>query len=806
MFTCPRRTTSTALAFFLSFVVTGNVAAPASAPGGDGYRRPPEPIASVLEAPALPVPFVSPARDLVLLATPERFPPAAESSRPTLRLDGIDIDPVANAARPAVTYVAFSLLRIADGSRVPVELPAGARASAPVWSPDGSSFAFANATAHGTELWIGSAMTGAMRGYDTIRLNALFGDAIAWFPNGNRLLLHLVDADRPAAPPTTNGPYVREARGERIGGVPSGTAGDPAESDRFAYYARGTYAVLDISTAKLDAVVPNGIYADASVSPDGRFIALARFATPPANADSWRDAGHRTFVIDRAGHTVAVTPDVPAAVRANPDAALAGPRDISWQANAPATLVWIDARHGAGDGVYALPVGSAEQPRAVLGSALHLQDIAFIEGSSEALVRDYDRRTRVSRTLELDVDARSGTVPAILGTQKDGDAFDDPGRPLEHQGPGGTPVIARDGDAIFLAGAGYTTAGLRPFLDRVDMSTHTKRRLFQSALDPLETVVAMLDTHGDSFLVRRESPVAPPDLFVRTLSTREFRQLTHYVDPAPALRTLHPRVIWYRRADGVACSFKLYLPPGVRPGTPLPTLLWAYPYEFEDPIAAGQNANFVQDFDEPGGAVARLAALAGYAVLDQVSMPIVGSPAAAGDSLVAQLTMDARAAIDKAVAIGVTDRSRVAVGGHSYGAFMVATLLAHTNLFRAGIARSGAYNRTLTPFGFQNETRSYWQAPEVYARLSPFAYADHIATPLLLIHGALDENPATPTLQSVRMFDAIRGNGGTARLVILPAEGHTYTSREGVETAEAEMLDWLDRNLKGAPLREGGSS
>jgi dipeptidyl aminopeptidase/acylaminoacyl peptidase len=788
-----------ACSLLLATASLGSVAPP-TAGAAESYRRPPEPIAAALEAPGLPEPFLSPAGDALILATPLRFPPA----RAPLRLGGLDIDPASNGLRNDRAYVSFGIVRVADGSRIAVALPADARASAPVWSPDGSAFAFTLAGTHGTELWIGSTATGALRTFEGLHLNPLFGDALAWLPGDDRLLLHVVDPDRPPAPPAPlGGPAVLEASGAHgPPAVPADLVPNANDGERFAYYARGAYDVLDVRDGRLLPLLGPGVYADATVSPDGRFTAVTRYEGPFSNVAPYRFAAHRTIVVDRSGRTVVALDAVPALEPRAASDTFAGPRSVAWQTNAPATLVWLGARAGgAGDAVFALAPDAPNRTRTILGSAGRLRDLAFVEGTSSALVHDYDERTRTLRTFELDVDAPRGSVPEVLGTLRDGDVFDDPGRPLERPGPNGTPVVVRDGNAIFLAGDGYTTAGLRPFLDRVDIVTGEKKRIFRSAEDPLESVIGFAGARGTALVVRRQSPAQPPDIVVRDLVTHAERQLTHEADPAPELRELHPRVVTYKRSDGVGCSFTLYLPPGARPGTPLPTLLWAYPYEFDDPAAASQNANFTQTFDEPRGAAAHLAALAGYAVLDQVAMPIVGTPAASGDTIVAQLAMDARAAIEKAVALGVTDPRRVAVGGHSYGGYMVATLLAHTNLFRAGIARSGAYNRTLTPFGFQYESHTFWQSPGLYERLSPFAYADRIASPLLLIHGALDENPATPPLQSERMYDAIRGNGGTVRLVILPDEGHAYASREAVETVEAEQIAWLDRYLRNAPAR-----
>jgi dipeptidyl aminopeptidase/acylaminoacyl peptidase len=291
----------------------------------------------------------------------------------------------------------------------------------------------------------------------------------------------------------------------------------------------------------------------------------------------------------------------------------------------------------------------------------------------------------------------------------------------------------------------------------------------------------------------------PPNVYLRAGGSD--RALTSFADPTPQLRAIERRVVTYTRPDGVALSFTLYLPPGYKAGTRLPTFLWAYPAEFNDPGVASQNTNSTQTFQTIGGASEIYMALAGYAVLDNASIPIVGDSLTANDTYVDQLVAGAKAAIDKAVEIGVTDPDRVAVGGHSYGAFMTANLLAHSHLFRAGIARSGAYNRTLTPFGFQNERRTYWQAEDLYTKMSPFSYADKIADPLLMIHGMADDNTGTFPIQSERMFAAIKGNGGTARLVLLPDEAHGYLGQETNATVLAEMVDWLDRFVRNAAPR-----
>jgi dipeptidyl aminopeptidase/acylaminoacyl peptidase len=482
-----------------------------------------------------------------------------------------------------------------------------------------------------------------------------------------------------------------------------------------------------------------------------------------------------------------------------------GPREVAWQSSAPATLVWSDALDGGDprraaaqrDRVVALDAPFAAAPRELVRTAARTDEIRWLEHDQRALVRTYDRASRTHATLLLD--ARAPGTASQLATLRDGDLYGDPGLPVTTPGANGDLVVQHDGDAVWLRGMGHGAEGMRPFLDRLDLRSGQKQRLFRSELQPLETPLAPLDPGAARILTQRQSPTEPPNLFVRTRSGDALRPLTAFQDPAPALRRIGRRVVSYKRPDGVELSFTLYTPPGWHEGQRLPAFVWAYPLEYLDHATASQNTNSAQTFVNPGGTAPVLLALAGYAVLDNASMPIVGDPKVVNDTYVEQLVADAQAVVDEAVAIGVADRGRIAVGGHSYGAFMTANLLAHTRLFRAGIARSGAYNRTLTPFGFQSETRTYWEAPALYTAMSPFTYASAIKDPLLLIHGQADDNTGTFPVQSERMYAAIRGNGGTARLVLLPYEAHGYAARESVQTTMAEMVDWLDRWVRNAP-------
>jgi dipeptidyl aminopeptidase/acylaminoacyl peptidase len=375
--------------------------------------------------------------------------------------------------------------------------------------------------------------------------------------------------------------------------------------------------------------------------------------------------------------------------------------------------------------------------------------------------------------------------------------------------------LQQNGDDIFLIGGGDSPKGAFPFLDRFNLETLKSERIFRAADKSYEIPVAVLNSDGSSFLTRYENPETPPNYYVTSAAGRiqiagadkgtvpgppvyEKKKLTNFLDPAPALKGITKQLVTYKRADGVQLSFTLYLPAGYKQGDRLPTIVWAYPLEFSDADTAGQVSGSEYRFTTISGISQLFLVTQGYAVLDNATMPVIGDPETMNNTYVEQIVASAKAAIDKAVEMGVTDRNRVGVGGHSYGAFMTANLLAHSDLFRAGVARSGAYNRTLTPFGFQSERRTFWEAPDMYLKVSPFAFADKIKTPILLIHGEADDNPGTFPIQSERMYQAIKGNGGTIRYVTLPYEAHGYLGLESTEHVQWEMINWFDRWVKNA--------
>jgi len=368
--------------------------------------------------------------------------------------------------------------------------------------------------------------------------------------------------------------------------------------------------------------------------------------------------------------------------------------------------------------------------------------------------------------------------------------------------------LHQDKDAIYLAGTGSSPDGDRPFLDKLDLKTRQSTRLFRSDKSALERFAAFVDGSTNRFVTWHQSPTSVPNAYIRTLTSAitnvaigepqfqsQSKALTTIPDPTPELRGIQKRLVNYKRADGVDLSFTIYTPPGYKKGR-LPTILYAYPLDFAQASTAGQVTGSQMTFTRLRQY--KLLLLAGYAIIDNAAFPIVGDPKNAYDTYLEQLVADATAAVNKAVEIGIADPKRIGVTGHSHGALMTVNLLAHSNLFKAGVATSGAYNKILTPFGFQNERRSVWQAPEVYKQVSPFFFADKLKTPLVLIHGEEDANPGTTPMQTRFLYDAIQKNGGTVRQVMLPNEPHWYTARESNEQLIYEMVRWFDTYVKNA--------
>jgi dipeptidyl aminopeptidase/acylaminoacyl peptidase len=769
------------------------------------YRQPPDAVRDALRALPTPSVSVSPQGGYAIFLQAVRYPPIAEVAQPMLRLAGIRIDTNTNGMHLAANYVSFTLRRLPDGAETKVAVPRGAKLGAPVWSPDGKQFAFSNTTVRGIELWIGSAATGAVRRIDGVTLNGVgpaANSSIEWLGDNRTLLVRTISQGRGPAPAESmvpKGPNVQESLGH-AGPAPTyeDLLATPHDEDLYDYYATAQLAYLDAVTGKITGFGKPGIFTSFRPSPDNAHVLIARLHRPysyqlpstlfPVDIEVW----------DRSGKLEYKVASLPLADQIPLAGVRTGPRSVTWLPEKPATLVWAEALDGGNprtkiafrDRILTDAAPFQESPKEVFKTEQRFRSLQALAGA-KALVEDYERNSRVIRTLEIDLEKPGSQAPVIF-SRNERDEYRNPGSVVTKTTADGRRTALQNGDEIYLSGTGASPEGDHPFLDRYNLATGKSERLFQTK-DAYETVVAVLDDRGAQLLTRRESPTDPPNFFLRNAGVE--KALTHFGNPMPMAVGMKKQLVSYKRADGVPLSFTLYLPANYTPGKRLPTVLWAYPYEFSDTETAGQvTGHQAQAFPELN--YHQLVTLDGYALLDNAAMPIVGDPDTVNNTYVEQLQMDAQAAIDKAVEMGVADRERIGVFGHSYGAFMTANLLAHTKLFRAAVAESGAYNRTLTPFGFQAERRTFWEAPDVYTKMSPFWFADKIKTPLLLIHGEADDNTGTFPIQSERLFSAVRGNGGTVRLVMLPAEAHGYRGQETMEHVLYEELSWFDKYLK----------
>ncbi|MBL8728704.1 MAG: S9 family peptidase [Planctomycetes bacterium] len=774
--------------------------------GPSNWRRPPDVIARLVEAPPPPDATLSPQRGWLVLTTREALPSIAVLARPHEKLAGLRVDPTLHGPQLGAQVTGMRLRSLATGVAQDIALPAG-HWSGPYWSADDRAFALVRAADGGAELWLAEPATAPLRQVVGVRLNTVLGGAVRWLPDQRRLLVRLVaGGEVPPRPPTPAGPQVQQTIAGEKAQVRTyqDLLQDAHDEVLFEHFVTGRLAIVDAGSGATQRLPGSAMYLRHEPSPDGTLLLVERIERPFSFVVPYYQFPRVVEVVDLvAGAVQREITRLPLQDAVPIGGVPTGPRNVDWLPVAAHTLVWTEALDG-GDPRAEVPQRDRVQrlstmdgaPQPWFACAQRSAGIDYAEDGRTALATEYDRRTRRQWVWRYDAadPARPGQLLYERSLQ---DAYGDPGRAIgEVRADGGFLLRQREG-RLFLSGAGASAEGDRPFVDAWDPATGDKQRLFEAAADRYETFVAFLDDAGARMLVRSESRREPPSLVVvdRARDTRE--TLVAFPDPAAEFtRGVDKRLLRYEREDGVPLSGTLYLPPGHQAGQQHPTLIWAYPLEYTQASDAGQVRAAPDRYLRLGGASHLFLLLHGYAVFDDAAMPIVGPQRTANDTFVLQVQQNARAAVQALAATGVVDVKRLAVAGHSYGAFMTANLLAHTDLFAAGIARSGAYNRTLTPFGFQSEERTFWEAPAIYQAMSPFSHADRIRRPLLLIHGDDDNNSGTFPIQSQRLFAAIKGHGGTARLCMLPHEAHGYRARENVLHCLAEMCDWLDTYVK----------
>jgi dipeptidyl aminopeptidase/acylaminoacyl peptidase len=756
----------------------------------------------------------------------QTYPAIERLTIPYLRLAGVRVEhnhrkrnTARNGNEPLAT--GYDLVHVENGTSIAIKLPKDAYLSDPIWSADGRLFAFRNFTSSSVEIWIGDGQSGAVRRVPDVGLNQMLDSDLQWMPDQKTLLAKLVPAQLGPPPKavSSTGPNIQEAQGKK--GQSStyekrDTLNSSHDEHVFDYYAASQLAFIDAASLAVELLGEVDRYFQLKPSPDGEYILVGAIRKPysyvttfrrfPCDIDVWNISNRPKIVAHRIVSR-------PLAERVPIRGVILGPRSVSWRANAPATLTWAEALDGGDwgvnvpsrDKVMALKAPFSAPPEELMRTEHRFHHIKWGASPELAILIEYDLNKYWNRGFLINVD-NPGEARRLLWDISMKEQYKDPGKPVLRQLPNGALVMRQDGNSIFLSGDGASPDGERPFLDRLDLGSLKSNRLFRSSRSSYEKFLGFDKANSTTFLTKRQTPNEPPNVFRRTLQAAidapdgeatfasERVAITHISDPTPILRQIKKRLVSYKRGDGLALSFKLYTPPGYEEGTRVPAILMAYPRDYADESTAGQSSGSEAAFTKLRRHLYLL--LAGYAIIDQASFPIVGDPKAAYDTYLEQLTANAEAAVNEAVRLGVVDRDRIGVTGHSHGALMTANLLAHSDLFRAGVATSGSYNKTLTPFGFQNERRSLWEAPDVYIKASPIFAADKIKTPLLIMHGADDANPGTTPVQSTMLYEAIRGNGGTTRLVMLPHESHSYAALESNEQYVYEMVSWFDRHVK----------
>ncbi|MBM3311165.1 MAG: S9 family peptidase, partial [Candidatus Aminicenantes bacterium] len=570
----------------------------------------------------------------------------------------------------------------------------------------------------------------------------------------------------------------------------------------FEYYAASQLVEIDIATGAARKIGSPGIYVNVNPSPDGTYLLVTRVKRPFSTSVPFSSFARSTEIWAAAGELVKVLADLPPAENVPLNGVPTGPRGARWQPLKPASLTYAEALDGGDtekdvpfhDRVLSLAAPFTAEPKEILKTQNRFAGFTWLATPGMAFATESNWRKRWQTTWLANFD-NPAAQPRKIWDMSTQDAYNDPGQPVMTI-KDGDPVVLQDKDLIYLSGSGASPKGDHPFLDQMNLKTGEKKRLFQCAEGKYESFVAFAGEGRDKIIIVRESKTEVPNYFLCDLKAKKMQALTEFKDPAPQLTGVKRELVKYKRDDGVDLSGTLYLPADHQPGARLPVVVWAYPLEYSDASTAGQVRGSVNRFTFYRGTSQLFFVTQGYAVLDNAQMPVVGDPKTVNDTFVKQIVANAKAAIDTLDKMGVGDPKRVGVGGHSYGAFMTANLLAHCDLFAAGIARSGAYNRTLTPFGFQSERRTLWEARDTYINMSPFMFADKINEPVLMIHGMADNNSGTFPIQSERLFAAIKGFGTIARFVYLPYESHGYSARESVMTVLAEMFEWFDTYVK----------
>ena len=775
------------------------------------YQTPPKSIADLFNAPATPSVSFNKDGSMMMILDRTEAPSIDDLAQPELRIGGIRINPAISGPSRAGGFTNLNIKKTRTGEEIQIKgLPSNPKMNGFLLSLDEKFLAFTQTESNGISLWVVDMTTYEAKKLTDPILNQVFGNSVGWLPD-NSIIIKAVNPSRgamPKAPLAPAGPVIQETSGNA---APSRTYQDlltnPYDETLFAYFMDSQLMKVGLDGSKSSIGKP-AMIKSMDISPDGNFLLIESIQKPFSYLVPADRFPYSVEIWTTSGEIVKTLAQIPLdEVRPTGfDATVTGPRGISWRADQAATLYWAEAQDKGDprvkvaerDIVYTLPAPFTGDKKKLVGTALRFGRINWSDDSFAIL----NERWFASRMEKRSVinPSNPAQAPKVIIERSSDDLYNDPGNPLFTRNAFGRNVLMRKGELVFMTSEGAGPEGSMPFLSTFNTSTKEQKILWRSQAPYYERVSKVLAADATEFITIKEGTDLQPNYWLINTKKRIAPiQLTSFAHPYESIKGIKKQLVTYKRKDGLNLSAVVYTPEGYDPAKDgrLPVLMWAYPREYKSAADAAQVRGSKYTFTRLSWGSPIYWVTRGYAIMDQTEMPIVGEgDQEPNDFFIEQLVANAEAAIDHVVEMGIGDRNRIAVGGHSYGAFMTANLLSHTNIFAAGIARSGAYNRTLTPFGFQYEQRTYWEAPGVYFNMSPFSFADKVKTPILLIHGEADNNSGTFPIQSERYYNALKGHGATTRLVFLPHESHGYAAKESVLHTLWEMDTWLEKYVK----------
>jgi dipeptidyl aminopeptidase/acylaminoacyl peptidase len=780
------------------------------------YQTPPKEILALVDYERAPQVIMDAKKERLVFLYRNTYKSLDDLNQDELRLGGLRINPQTNISS-TITYInnlKSRKLLDAQESQV-IGLPKNPKIANLTWSPDEKSIAFTHTSARGVELWVLDLTNNTAKQLSSLILNANLGNPISWFKDGKSLLVRSLPADRKPLIDTKTtlpeGPIVTVSDGSKAQNrTYQDLLKNPTDETNFESIATSELFKVDLD-GKTQLWMAKNLYIGESFSPDGEYILISTLQKPFSYLVPYQRFPSKDIVYTSSGKLVKEVNATPLneVLPKGFMATRTGKRNLSWRADKSASLYFVEALDNGDpevkvthrDELFSWDAPFEKKPVSLIKLQQRFSSISW--GNNElAVVSDYWWNTRNAKTYVFNP-SNNTLAPKLLSDRNYDDKYADPGEIQMKKNQFGAYAMDLQGTEVFLFGEGFTPDGQFPFIDRLNLSTGLAKRIYRSNYtNKLESLQSFINVKSGEVLVRIESATEYPNYFILNIYQKGKalpRKITDFKNPFVALEKVHKEVIKYQRADGVELSGTLYLPAGydLNKKEKLPMIMWAYPKEYKDKSSAGQTTSNPNQFTFPSYGSPIYWVTRGYAVLDNAAFPIIGEgDEQPNDTFIEQLVANAKAAIDAVDALGYIDRKRVGVGGHSYGAFMTANLLTHCDLFACGVARSGAYNRTLTPFGFQSEERSFWEAMDIYNTMSPFMTADKMNTPLLLVHGEADNNPGTFTLQSERYFNALKGMGKPTRLVILPKESHGYVAKENILHLLWEQDRWFEMYLK----------